>query len=274
MRFNADLIDKNILSIRLKIQTLNSSLIIPELWVYNMSNVFLKKQGFTIIELIIIVMIIGILAGILVPTLSTTLNKAYQIECTNNMRQVFLAIEQYVNDNNGLLPRPNNSETSKDDTKTCTGEVWFKAIDRYLSVLIPPLERDEISLEERLIFVKQDPVFKKVPISERDTTRTIKMNMNLVQDSECQRTIEAVYNPTRTVLLFDGRINNAGVSNNFEGSYGSVAQRHARAANILFMDGHVERIQNGDSDGTTNKGWPNRQAGQELIWDPENPDLP
>ena len=100
------------------------------------------------------------------------------------------------------------------------------------------------------------------------------MNMNLVPDSECQRSIDTIPNPTKTVLLFDGRINNTSVANNFEGSNGSVAQRHSKAANILFLDGHVECIHNGDTDGTTNDGWPNRQAGKELIWDPDNPNLP
>ncbi|MCK6468731.1 MAG: hypothetical protein L6Q53_11125 [Candidatus Brocadia sinica] len=76
------------------------------------------------------------------------------------------------------------------------------------------------------------------------------------------------------MLLFGGRINSAGIADNFEGSYGSVAQRHSKAANILFLDGHIECIRNGNSDGTTNEGWPTRQAGQGLIWNPENPDLP
>ena len=100
------------------------------------------------------------------------------------------------------------------------------------------------------------------------------MNQNLLPASECQRSIETIENPTRTVLLFDGRINNTSVADNYEGSYGSVAQRHSKAANILFIDGHVERIQNGNTDGMTNEGWPNRQAGRELIWDPDNPNLP
>lgn len=245
-----------------------------------MKSFVLKKEGFTFIELLITIGIIAILAGIIIPTLSIARHKVQHVECVNNMRQLFMAFEQYANDNNGLMPRSNNSDTSKDGTKNCSGEVWFKAVDNYLSALQLPGKRDEISIEERLMFVKQDPVFKTVPVSERDATRTIKMNQNLVIASECQRSIETIGNPTKTVLLFDGNIYNSSgnystaVANKFEGSYGSVAQRHLKAANILFADGHVERIQNGNSDGKTNEGWPNRQAGQELIWDTEDPDLP
>ena len=52
-----------------------------------------------------------------------------------------------------------------------------------------------------------------------------------------------------------------GVANNYEGYYGSIAQRHSKAANILFIDRHVERIQNGNTDGMRNEGWPNGQDG-------------
>ena len=87
------------------------------------------------------------------------------------------------------------------------------------------------------------------------------MNTQLAKRSMCSRMIVL----SKTVLLFDGRINNTGVASNYDGSYGSVAQRHSRGANILFMDGHVERIQNGDSDGTANEGWPNGHADLGII---------
>ncbi|MCF6157586.1 MAG: prepilin-type N-terminal cleavage/methylation domain-containing protein [wastewater metagenome] len=232
------------------------------------------NKGFTIIEILITSIIIAILSSIILPVLFAVKQKSQQIVCSNNLRQLFLAIEQYTNDNNGLLPRTNNSDKSRDDTKDCYTEVWFKAVDHYLISSSLPDTREEISLEERVLLVKQDPIFKNISPSDRSKTRTIKMNRNLIPDSECQRYIETIAYPTKTVLLFDGRINNKGVADNFDGTSGSVAQRHLKAANILFADGHVECIQNGDSDGTTDEGWPNRQAGQGLIWDPDNPDLP
>ncbi len=240
-----------------------------------------QNQGFALMELLITIAILGILAGIIMPVISAAKNKSQQIVCANNLRQMYLALEQYANDNNGLLPRSNNSSSSGDGTKECTAEVWFKAIDRYLINSQLPTQRDVISQEERLLKVKQDPVFiDTVASSNQDTTRTIKMNQSLISDSECQRSLENIPYQTTTVLLFDGNIYNSSgnysnaVANKFEGSYGSVAQRHSKAANILFTDGHVERIQNGNSNGTTNAGWPNRQAGLGLIWDPDDPDLP
>jgi len=239
-----------------------------------------NNQGFVLVELLITVAILGILACIIVPVINAAKGKSQQVVCANNMRQMYLALEQYANENSGLLPHSNNSNTSADGTKKCSAEVWFKAIDRYLINSQISAQRDVISQEERLLKVKQDPVFSTVIFSSQDTTRTIKMNQSLTADNECQHSLENIPYPTKTVLLFDGNIYNSSgnysnaVANKFEGSYGSVAQRHSKAANILFTDGHVECIQNGNSNGTTNAGWPNRQAGLGLIWDPEDPDLP
>ena len=168
-----------------------------------------KNRGFTVVELLIVVFIVAILVSIVIPAIYTVKHKAEQIICVNNMRQLFLAFEQYTNDNNGLLPQSNNSETSKDGSRSCSAEVWFKAIDSYLTTLQLPGKRDEISPEERLLQVKQDPIFKTIPLSEQDNTRTIKMNQNLVPASDCQRYIETIENPTKTVLLFDGNIYNS-----------------------------------------------------------------
>ena len=97
--------------------------------------VTVKSRGFTVIELLIIVIIVAVLVCIVIPAIFAAKQKAQQIICVNNLRQLFLAFEQYTNDNNGLLPRPNNSSTSKDGTKICNAEVWFKAIDNYLTTL-------------------------------------------------------------------------------------------------------------------------------------------
>jgi prepilin-type processing-associated H-X9-DG protein len=178
------------------------------------------------------------------------------------MGQMFKCFAQYAIENDGYLPLESNSGS-------CSGEVWFKAVDRYITTDILPENQTEISTKERLSLIKQDPVINTVTQDKKDNTRTIKMNTQLAQGLMCSRMIDSIRFPSKTVLLFDGRINNTSVARNFDGSYGSVAQRHSRGANILFMDGHVGWVQNGDTDGTTNKGWPNGDAGQGIIWDPD-----
>ena len=169
----------------------------------------------------------------------------------------------------GIFRWKSNSATSDSGTP-CSGEVWFKAVDRYITTDILPENQTEISTKERLLLIKQDPVISTVTQDKKDNTRTIKMNTQLAQGSMCSRMIDSISFPSKTVLLFDGRINNTTVASNYDGSFGSVAQRHSIGANILFIDGHVERVQNGDSDGTANEGWPNGHADQGIIWDPDS----
>ena len=221
-----------------------------------------NNHAFTLIELLIAVFIVIFLIGLTFPVLSMVREKSKQVVCMSNMGQMFKCFAQYVSENNGYLPLESNSGS-------CSGEVWFKAVDRYITTNILSENQAEISTKEKLALVKQDPVFNTVSQDKKDNTRTIKMNTQLVQGSMCNRMIDSIRFPSKTVLLFDGRINNTSVASKYDGSYGSVAQRHSRGANILFMDGHVVRVKNGDSDGTANEGWPNGHADQGIIWDPD-----
>ena len=221
-----------------------------------------NNHAFTLIELLIAVFVVLVIMGLVFPVLSMIREKSKQAVCMSNMGQMFKCFAQYAIENDGYLPLESNSGS-------CSGEVWFKAVDRYITTDILPENQTEISTKEKLILIKQDPVIQTVTQDKKDNTKTIKINTQLVQGSMCSRMIDSIRFPSKTVLLFDGRINNTTVASKYDGSYGSVAQRHSRGANILFMDGHVERIQNGDSDGTANEGWPNEHADQGVIWDPD-----
>ena len=221
-----------------------------------------NNHAFTLIEIAIVVFVVFAIMGLLFPVLSMIKEKSKQAVCMSNMGQMYKALLQYTIENDGYLPLESNSGS-------CSGEVWFKAVDRYITTDILPEGQTEISTKEKLMLIKQDPIISTVIQDKKDNTKTIKINTQLAQGSMCNRMVDSIRFPSKTVLLFDGRINNTTVASKYDGSYGSVAQRHSRGANILFMDGHVERIQNGDSDGSVNEGWPNGHADQGVIWDPD-----
>src|SRR5579862_176895 len=62
------------------------------------------RTGFTLIELLVVIAIISILAAILFPVFAKAREKARQISCLSNMRQLGLAIYQYTEDYDELLP--------------------------------------------------------------------------------------------------------------------------------------------------------------------------
>jgi prepilin-type N-terminal cleavage/methylation domain-containing protein len=64
----------------------------------------MKRKGFTLLELLMVIAIIAILAALLLPALSHAKESARRIVCASNMRQIALASMIYASDNNDRLP--------------------------------------------------------------------------------------------------------------------------------------------------------------------------
>lgn len=64
----------------------------------------LENSGFTLLELLVVVTMIGILCGLLVAALSKAMASGRAAGCKSNSRQVALAVLFYLEDNNEVFP--------------------------------------------------------------------------------------------------------------------------------------------------------------------------
>ncbi|GAC1475744.1 MAG: DUF1559 domain-containing protein [Isosphaeraceae bacterium] len=90
------------------------------------------RRGFTLIELLVVIAIIAVLIALLLPAVQSAREAARRAQCVNNLKQLGLAVHNYISTNEALPPLALNNNN---------GWYWVAS---WTSALLPHLEQSPL----------------------------------------------------------------------------------------------------------------------------------
>ena len=91
-----------------------------------------RHHAFTLIELLVVIAIIAILAAMILPVLSKAKGTSLRIACLDNLKQLGLASQLYVDDNHGYFPPRSENDRWPDK--------FYDSYGRKIQMLLCPSE--------------------------------------------------------------------------------------------------------------------------------------
>jgi prepilin-type N-terminal cleavage/methylation domain-containing protein len=93
----------------------------PIRWI---GSIGLRQNGFTLVELLVTVAIIGVLAALILPAVQSVRQRARSAGCMSSLRQLYLGSTLFAADNQGTIPYSENNNGSYDPT-------WMRKASEY-----------------------------------------------------------------------------------------------------------------------------------------------
>jgi prepilin-type N-terminal cleavage/methylation domain-containing protein/prepilin-type processing-associated H-X9-DG protein len=226
----------------------------------------IRRCGFTLVELLIVITIIGTLAALLLPAVFAAMELADRTVCANNLRQLGLAVQLYLKDHDGYFfpirykGDPNHWYFGYDEDPYGSKPEGERILDKTKAFLYPYTESYD-SIELCPSFAKYGPYKAKYTtawwtyginkiLSPDNAQPQDLRNISEVRPSDAQRTVifaDAAYinwwqTPAspQNPLVEEWHYVLPQDRSAFDSPH--VQFRHLGRANVLFADWHVEAV--------------------------------
>lgn len=210
-----------------------------------------SSAGFSLTELLVVLVILGVLTGILLPALARSRNLGKRMQCVSQLRQMAVAAQMYTDNYAGFFP-PAYSYEVRD------GVPWAIAWDLTTIMTDPPQVRPGTLWEgQGNPQIQQCPEYRGPANWAADPYTGYNYNTSYLGHGQFESIPEparlaAVKQPAATAVFGDGQY--AGGANkfmrapwpnpgdaHFRGRWaGTQGFRHGGRSNAAFVDGHVE----------------------------------
>jgi prepilin-type N-terminal cleavage/methylation domain-containing protein/prepilin-type processing-associated H-X9-DG protein len=197
-----------------------------------------KNQGFTLIEMLVVIAIIALLAAILFPVFSRVRENARRTSCGSNMRQLALGLMQYVQDYDEMVPPERILHGACCDS----GPTWRQLIFPYVkSVQIYQCPSNPV--KSRSDSSTWGPILYPSYAGNVGPTLTVG-TFQVVSLSSTGYRLARFNNPSLTIAIVESE-------STFEPRYQPTAGTpatnklfagHLNVSNYIFLDGHVKTL--------------------------------